>query len=288
MQRAKGRAGGPIDRTAHTRNAGTRIAKAIANENAGASGAVIRSVPAVRRAAMILWLLAESGSPMSLSQIAREINIFPSTCLHILRELIASRLIQYDQESKAYSLGQGIVELAQTVIHYDNFAELCRPHLLSIANRFAVTAMANSEVDQQHVACVAVAKPINSASLNVILGGKVPLYAGATGRCVAAHEVKSRAQMFRHFSKIRWQSPLTFDEWCDQIIRARDDGFGEDEGYFTKGVTTLAVPVPSPDGLVSRTLGVIAISAQLDPPLKQEIIGALKTAAAEITSRIGS
>ena len=286
--RKKATTGKPSAQTP-TRGSVQRAHKATSDrEGGGQPGTVIRSVPAVRRASAILWLLAEGGAPMGLTEIAREIDIFPSTCLHILREMAASRLIHYDQDLKTYSLGQGIVDLAQIVIHYDNFSELARPHLLSIANRFGVTAVASSEVDLQHIACVAVAKPIHSASLNVILGGKVPLYAGATGRCVAAVESKPRAQLMRHFSRIRWQKAITFDEWLHQIRQTKELGYGEDDGYFTRGVTTLATPIASPNSSVRRTIGIVAISAQLDDPLKSEIAEVLKTSAIEIATRLGN
>jgi len=44
----------------------------------------IREVPAVRRAAAILNLLANNTSGLNASHIARELGIVQSTCLHIL------------------------------------------------------------------------------------------------------------------------------------------------------------------------------------------------------------
>ncbi len=144
-----------------------------------------KSVPAVRRATAILSLLAEQAVPMSLSQIARAVEILPSTCLHILRELSSSRLIAFDPGQKAYRLGSGLVELARTVMRQDSFAEFARPHLKEIAETYDVTATATALVDADHMACVALAHPSVSMSLNVTLGGRVPSLSGAAGRCQA-------------------------------------------------------------------------------------------------------
>ena len=65
-------------------------------------------MPAVRRAASILWELADGSTPMSLSQISRAVDVIPSTCLHILRELATARFVSYDPGSKTYQLGSGI------------------------------------------------------------------------------------------------------------------------------------------------------------------------------------
>ena len=48
----------------------------------------VKRVPAVRRAASILWELADGSTPMNLSQISRAVDVIPSTCLHILRCLL--------------------------------------------------------------------------------------------------------------------------------------------------------------------------------------------------------
>ena len=42
-------------------------------------------MPAVVRAVAMLRLLSNSPIPLGVNQIARELDIIPSTCLHILR-----------------------------------------------------------------------------------------------------------------------------------------------------------------------------------------------------------
>lgn len=258
------------------------------DEDAGAnaSGASAKSVPAVKRAAAILWLLAGQSESMSLSQITRAVDIHPSTGLHILRELAAARLVAFDQSGKTYRLGQGIVDLAQAVVRYDDFPELSRPHLQALANEFDVTATAVSMTDEQHVACVAFAMPPNSVSLNVTLGGRVPTMSGAAGRCIAAFGKRSRPALKRSFERVRWQVPFTFTAWMQEVETARRLGYGEDDGIFTRGVTTLAAPVFSPNGDVTRAIGIASISASLDATRRAQIADAITKAAQEVTRRL--
>ena len=70
-----------------------------------------REVPAVRRACGALWLLARHPQGLTLSRVARELEIIPSSCLHILRELGVGRLVTYDANTKLYRLGSGILSL---------------------------------------------------------------------------------------------------------------------------------------------------------------------------------
>lgn len=241
-----------------------------------------KSVPAVRRATAILSLLAEQAVPMSLSQIARAVEILPSTCLHILRELASSRLVAFDPGQKAYRLGSGLVELARAVMRQDAFAEFARPHLQEIAETHDVTATASAMIDADHMACVALAHPSVSMSLNVTLGGRVPSLSGAAGRCMAAFGAYSKSQLRSAFARVRWQIPLRFEDWMEEVNHVSQQGYAEDNGAFALGVTSIAAAVFAQDGSVRGTLGIGVITAQLEDKRKVKIIAALKHAARDI------
>ena len=225
---------------------------------------------------------------MSLSQIARAVEILPSTCLHILRELASSRLVAFDQGQKAYRLGSGLVELARAVMRQDSFAEFARPHLKEIAEAYDVTATATALINGDHMACVALAHPTISMSLNVTLGGRVPALSGAAGRCQAAFAGQSRSQLRSAFGKVRWQIPIRFEDWMQEVEQVKRQGYAEDIGIFTLGVTSIATPVFAQDGSVRGAIGIGVISAQLEDKRKAKIIAALKHAAQDIgTQRPG-
>jgi DNA-binding IclR family transcriptional regulator len=245
-------------------------------------------VPAVHRAAAILWFLADRAGAINLSQISRALGIIPSTALHILRELVSARLIAYDPEQKVYRLGQGIIELAQIAIRNDSFVELARPHLQAIASKFGVSTTATANIDQDHMALVAYVTPPEAISVNLTLGGRVPTLSGAAGRCIAAHNGKTETQLREAFSRIKWGAPLTFKKWIAQVQTARKCGYGEDNGNFSLGVTTLAVPIFSANGAITRVIGTVSITAQLETKNKAEIVAALKEAAEDIRSRLVS
>lgn len=242
----------------------------------------VKRVPAVRRATAILWELADRANPMNLSQISRSVDIIPSTCLHILRELVSARLVSYDVGSKTYQLGSGINDLARSANKLNSFADLVKPRLQSIANRFNMTTTATSKVDDQHLALTAFANPPSTISIRVTLGGRVPLTSGASGRVFAAFGGISEKQVQRNFKKIKWALPIDYETWKKQVDRALIDGYAEDREGFVEGVSTLAVPVYNPDGSVTHTIGVFAISSQLETSSRQEILDALWQAANDI------
>src|SRR5690606_5046467 len=86
------------------------------------SGPRIRPVPAVSRAIAILRLLGRRREPMTVKAISDELGLVPSTCLHIMRALVAERLVAFEPASKRYKLGVGILALARGVLETDSFA----------------------------------------------------------------------------------------------------------------------------------------------------------------------
>lgn len=250
-------------------------------------GSSVKRVPAVRRAADILWALAARPTPMNLSQISRAVNIIPSTCLHILRELVAARLISYDVNTKTYQLGSGIADLAKSATYLYQFADVARPQLQEIANRFAMTATATSRIDDQHLALVAFANPPNGISVSVTLGGRAPLVSGAAGRCFAAFGGLSEKQIASIFAKIQWDNPIDYETWRREVEQAKVDGYSVDRENFVAGVSAIAVPVIVPGQPVMNTVGVYAITAQLQRTDLNMIVAALKQTADNLSSRLG-
>lgn len=245
-----------------------------------------KSVPAVKRAADILTLLAGQSHPMTLSQVSLAAGILPGSCLQILREMANARLVAFDPRYKTYRLGPQLVELAKAVMRQDPFAECATPYLTEIANRYGMTATATALCDPQHVACVALAQPPVAMSLHVTLGGRVPALSGAAGRCIAAFGDVPAATLNRVFSKVRWQVPLSFEQWLKEVDEVRRLGYSEDRGAFTRGVTTVAAPVFAKDDSVRGVIGVGAISAQLEDRLKGRLITSLRRAAVEISAQL--
>lgn len=247
-----------------------------------------KSVPAVRRAVAILRLLAGEPAPQNLSQIARGTATLPSTALHILRELATARLVTIDPGLKIYRLGSGLIELAQAAARHSEFVDIVRPELLNIAWRFEVTAIATAALDVDHNACIASVSPPDAMSLNVTVGGRVPALAGAAGRCIAAFSDTPLPVVRQRFDRIRWQQPLGFDAWLAQVDQVRKIGFAEDDGLFARGVTTLAAPVFNRDGSVTRAIGIVTISAALEPGKRPLIAEALRNSAALIAARLAA
>jgi DNA-binding IclR family transcriptional regulator len=243
-----------------------------------------REVPAVRRACSALWLLARHPEGLSLSRIARDLEILPSTCLHILRELAAARLLAYDANGKLYRLGSGVLELGRHLTQKNPFVQVAQPHLIRLSREFVVGSSAQERDGEDDLVVVAAASVLPGDM--VTPGGRTPLLTAASGLLMAAFGGFDDAELRRRFARVRWQNPPDVDDWLADVRAARRAGHAIDEGRFRRGITAIAAPVFNPDGTVDRAISVTAVSAQLEDASRRNLTRAVEAAAAEITKAL--
>ncbi len=224
-----------------------------------------RQVPAVERAIAILRLLARGENALGVQAIARELGLVPSTCLHILRVLVAQELASFDPETKRYWLDAGILSIARGVLGRASFSQLVQPALDGIARRHAVTANAVRVVGLAHGTVVAISHAAQPFHIHVGLGSRFPVLVSVTGRCVAAFGNHDWGDIERAFLRVRWDRPPSFRAWRGEVEEARRKGYAVDPGNYISGITIVGAPVMSQDR-VSHVIVGIGLSDQLKPP----------------------
>ena len=244
----------------------------------------LREVPAVKRAVSILFHLAETQQPLTLSQIARDMDIIPSSCLHILRELVSTGLVTAEVAGKAYSLGPAVLALAARYNRNSRFVEIARPAMEEVARAFHLDVSAHVSDGLDGLVVVATTGATGDVQVRVPLGYRFALLTGASGRCIAAFNQFSDAALKEQFLRVRWQLPLSFTRWQEQVADTRQTGVGVDDGFYRKGLTTIAVPVFPAAGNVIQFIGALCITAQLTATTRRQLTAALKRAAAQVAS----
>lgn len=242
--------------------------------------------PAISRAAAVLRLLGKSDSPLALNAIARELQLVPSTCLYVLRALVAEELVGFDPDTKRYSLEAGVLTLARQWLRRNQFPDLAQPVLDRLAQQFGVTMLAVQILGLDHIVAVAVAQA-GGLQLSVQVGNRFPALISATGRCIAAFGGYREADLAARFASLRWDDPPSFEGWQEQVETTRVKGFAVDAGNYIAGVTVLAAPVWQGAGRPSHAL----VAIGLDGALKRHGLdapgGALLAAARTLTEQLG-
>ncbi|KMK68537.1 IclR family transcriptional regulator [Puniceibacterium sp. IMCC21224] len=222
-----------------------------------------RQVPAVTRALAILRFLARSPEPKGVNPIARELGLIPSTCLHILRVLQDEGLVDFDSNTKLYSIGIGILPLARSALLRNTFSTLIQPRLSDLSVKFGVTSIATQLAEPGQMVVVALSQSTLPFRLQVDLGSRFPALISATGRLFAAFNMADSDALRTGFNKLVWDHPPSFESWTEQVEEARMRGYAVDQGTYISGVTVVAVPVFGTSGKMTRSIVAIGISERL-------------------------
>jgi DNA-binding IclR family transcriptional regulator len=256
-------------------------------EDAADGGFSIRAVPAVTRGVAILRLLARSRGSLGVNAIARELDIVPSTCLHILRALVAEGLVAVERGSKRYVLDAGVLTLARSALRHDGFARIAQPELDRLAGLFPVTAIGVRVIGLKHMIVVALSRSEASFRPHVDIGSRFPALISATGRCLAAFGNHAEADIERAFKALRWDRAPNYKAWRMEVAKTRRLGFGIDRSNYIRGVTIVAAPVLGIEGWMTHALVGVALSEQIAAGGADAMGAELKAAAVRVSAQLG-
>jgi DNA-binding IclR family transcriptional regulator len=246
--------------------------------------------PAISRAAAVLRLLGKSDSPLGVQSIARELRLVPSTCLHVLRALVAEEFVSFDPDTKRYSLEAGVLTLARHWLRRNRFNDLAQPMLDRMGQDFDVTMLGVHIVGLEHIIVVSVSQSGHNFQLSTQIGSRFPALISATGRCIAAFGGHSESDLEARFKTLRWDEPPTFAEWQAQVRETRAQGFAVDAGNYISGVTVVAAPVWKTRANLSHALVAIGIGSALKrnglPALQDTLRSAAQTLSNQLCGEV--
>ena len=229
---------------------------------AGGKAPRIRQVPALSRGIAILRLLGRSDTPLGVHEIARSLDLVPSTCLHILRVLAAERLVAVDPVTKKYAVAAGLVALARSALRQNTYPAAVQPDLDELSAMYGVTAIAVEASGLEHMVVVALARADSPLQVHVDIGSRFPALISATGRCLAAFGAYPWTEIKARFGKLRWDVPPTLAAWRAEVRATQLAGYAIDEGQYIRGVSIIAAPVRMPNGSINAMV-VVGVSEQM-------------------------
>jgi DNA-binding IclR family transcriptional regulator len=234
----------------------------------------------------ILKYLAESGGPTRSVTISRSLHINASTCFNILRTLVVEGVVDFDQVTKTYSVGAGLTNLIGSLLTEGQRVAAATPHMRDIAARYSVTVTLWKRLGVDKIVLVKSEASPTDLRIEMAEGQRLPVLMASTGRILAPHLGWSRKDLKAAFKALRWQTPLTFEEFWAQVEIAQKRGWASDQGYFTRGVQTIAAPVFDRTGEVAFTIVAVMLMGQHDEAGIAEIGKVLKEAAERLTSAL--
>jgi DNA-binding IclR family transcriptional regulator len=232
----------------------------------------------------VLRYLASSTTPAGVTRIARDLGLHASTCFNLLKTLVHEGLVNFDEPTKTYTIGLGLVELAKGALEQTSYVRMVHPYLQEIAASHRVTATLWHRTHGDRVVLLDRADNESTIRVHMSIGQRLPMYVAALGRCMAAHTELSPAELKLKFQALRWEDGPDFKDYLAEVAQVRERGYAVDNGSYAKGVTTVSSAVLDANGRPIMAISAVGFSGQLDAGGIQSL-GELIKARAERVSR---
>lgn len=215
-----------------------------------------------QRILSILAVFEQSLAPRSLSEIAHETDLAPSTTHRLVGELEEWGALQRDVHGR-YQIGIRLWELGQHAGR--QVREIARPllqDLYTLTNETVHIAIRERN-EVLYIDRVYGTRRVPQASR---VGGRLPLHATAVGKVILAHEDEwlREAVLAQPLESRTPNTHVDPDALRAELAGIRERGYATALDEVRLGASSIAVPVFQRDGGIGAALGLVARAEDLD------------------------
>lgn len=246
------------------------------------------TVQSVDRAAIILGLLREE-SALTISEIARRLDVHRSTALRILATLESHDLVEQESARGAYRLGFGLLRMANAVtarIDLTRDAQSCCDAAAAELSETVNVAI----LDQ--LAAVTITQTAGERIVGVArqyVGQRGPLHATSTGKVLLAHADPALQRRVLGTPLEAFTAATITDHavLAAELETIAQRGWASAAAEWEDGINALAVPVRAADGRVAAALSTTAPSFRLPESAFADRVAVLYAARDRLEARMG-
>ncbi len=220
-----------------------------AAESGGAAGSG-RSVAAIDRAVGVLFLFARTPGTLGVTEISRELGVSKAVVHRILASLCERGLLIADPESRRYSLGPAVMELAAAYRDQLDVRTLALDEMRKLSARMDETATLSVRHGDRRVYVDQITPP-REVKMTVPIGGSFPLHAGASSKAFLAwlgDDGLDRYLAENPLDALTDSTIVSADKLRAELSRIRLQGFAVSLGERQHDAGSVAAPVLDHNG----------------------------------------
>ena len=214
----------------------------------------------VDRALALLSLFSEEEE-LGISEISLAMGIDRTSISRLVSSLEKADFLQKNEETRKYRLGMRLLYLGMLVEERNELAMQALPFMKQLSEQFQVTSLLSTlENNQVRVLHKVSAGPVVYMSARV--GLLLPAYCMASGKLLLAYSGTENIQSYLSNTPL---SAMTRNTIVDPALLSEEfqrillQGFAEDNGEATIGLSCISVPVYGPQ---RRVIAAFSLSGQ--------------------------
>jgi DNA-binding IclR family transcriptional regulator len=254
--------------------------------------AQIAPAPMVERAFRLLDLLSVTEEGLTLSDLARALNMSKGSIHGLLKTLENSGAIE-QVEDRRFVLGPRIYDLAQTYIQRAGLRHFALPAMRRLASSTGETVCLG-RIEQKGVRIIeSVVDEGEQAGLHIAArrGMRIPLLAGACGVValaewpVAQREQYLRSHPLPHYTEHSITDPQQFLARVEEVART---GVSIDHEEYLNGVNAVSTPLYGASGVLVALLWIVGFASRFKDEMLERAAGRLREEAMTISQALGA
>ncbi len=248
--------------------------------------------PMVDRAFRLLDLLSTSEEGLTLSDLARALDMSKGSIHGLLKTLENSHVIELAGERR-YVLGPRIYDLAHSYVRHAGLRHFALPAMHRLATLSGETVLLG-RVEQNGVRIIErIEDESDQTALRISArkGTRVPLLAAAIGRLVLASwpEEKRRQFLQKHpLPRYTERSIIDPAQFLASVEEAARTGIGIDHEEYLVGVNAVAAPIYGLNQTLISLIWIVGFSSRFHDEAMQRAAQQLRSEAEAISKALGA
>ncbi len=240
------------------------------------------------RAMGVLECFAEADT-LTLKEIVEQTKMPKTTVFRALKTFLTLEYLEYDAESGRYALSPKLLRLGSVALRSNSLARFSQPVMEAIWSRFGEAVYLNVRSGDERL-CIASLPCTQPLQVNMPVGHRSPLYAGATAKVLLAglsDRAIDRYLQRTPLVKLTDMTPTDRQQLWQDIRRIRESGYAHSYGERIKGVQAFSVPVYDPSGGVAAALSLLIPTARAEDADIAAIKHMLLEESADLSKKLG-
>ncbi|MRV75379.1 helix-turn-helix domain-containing protein [Duganella sp. FT92W] len=221
-------------------------------------GADKYTVPGLERGLRLLCEFSRHERSLSAPELAKRLDVPRSTVFRLLATLERMGFVERNEGGRDYKLGMAVLRLGFEYLASLELTEIGRPLLERLREdiQYSTCLVVRDTRSIVYVAKSTMPAPFIS-SVNV--GTRLPAHATVLGRVLLQDMTLPQLRELypeEHLKVYSENTPKTVLDLFNMVQADRERGYVQEEGFFERGICTVAAPVRDHSGKVVAALGV--------------------------------
>jgi DNA-binding IclR family transcriptional regulator len=251
----------------------------------------MRARGTIFRCLRMLMQIAESEGSVTVGELARQLDLAPSTTHRLLNQFKSEKFVTQEAGSTTYRPGPAFVRMASLVLSTTPFQETCEDALTVLRDCSSESAFfATLLPDSKRLRFVSIVRTLQPIQYVLDISKNYSLLFGASGRVVAAYleediiaEIYDREAQTEDVSSVIPPLP----EFLEELARIRQRGYDISSGQRVLGAHSVVAPVFGSGNKVVGSIGVAMPIFRSNRDMDTELLPKLFEQSERLSSLMG-